>query len=190
MTLQSEPVRIESGQLLVIDQYMLGNPQFLEGLEKTGNDASTVQDYGGLTLEMIPGTWRVYRFARERAFLLCPESVPENDVLSSADSLVAGNVSQEEVGRVFIETRCVVFLDAELVFSGKITGEFVRLRRLGKDKEARDFLRQNGAAVRYGFDQDFDELRVGVLPPSGYIALTPSVAQTISEVEMPLLSEG
>lgn len=182
-TLQSEPVRIQSGQLLVIDQYMLGNPQFLEGLERSGGSPAHVQDYGGLALEMIPGTWKVYRFARERVFLVCPESVSEDEVLQAVDRLSAQGADEGAVGRVFIETRCVVFLDAELLRGAAITGEFSQLRRAGQEKEARDYLRQNGAAVRYGFDQECDDLKVVVMEPTGYLALVPSVRPPLSETE-------
>ena len=61
-----ERIAVESGFLVMIDQFMLANPQFTERLEDTvDGDLSDkdhlVKDYGGSVVELAPGTYRIER---------------------------------------------------------------------------------------------------------------------------------
>lgn len=186
---QSEELKIRSGQLLAIDQFMLGNDQFVQGLAKVteippasetvatseGNPQSHVENFGGAIIPMKDGVWKVYRFAREKAFILCPLDVPEDALPALLDEAMQGFAvrGKSEVGKnpIYVETRCIVFLDWKLARDEETMEHFRSLRKAGRDKEARDFLREKGAAVRYGFSQESDQLRAFHLQPEGAIVL-------------------
>ena len=170
MGFQAEELRVVSGEVLAIDQFMLGNEQLLQGLEATKEG---VARFGGAVLPMAEGIWKVYRFPREKAFVLTPKSVPEDALPAILDEAMQGfevRGKTELLDRpVFVETRCVVFLDWKTARDPEVMGHFRELRKDGKDKEARDFLREKGAAVRYGFSQESDELKSFLLQPEGAV---------------------
>ena len=76
---------------------------------------------------------------------------------------------------VFVDTRCLVFCDPELLQNQDLLTEYTRLRKEGSDKEARDLLRSKGSAVRYGFNPHGDELAVAKIDGPAVIALWPDV---------------
>lgn len=172
--LQAEELEIRSGKMLLVDQFMLGNEQFLKGIGETEVPENHLKDYGATVLSVDPGRWKVYRFPREQAFVLCKSDTHE-DVLPSLleEALHAAPPGKADAGkpRMLIETRCVVFLDWQLVRDADLVEKFSELRKRGKDKEARDLLRESGAAVRYGFSQNSDELVITVIEPEGAIVM-------------------
>jgi hypothetical protein len=171
--LQAESLEIRSGKLLLIDQFMLGNQQFLAGIEESGVPENHLKDYGAAVLSVDPGRWKVYRFPRERAFVLCKADTHEDVLPSLLEEALHSPSLRKGTGkpRMVIETRCAVFLDFQLVRDRDLVEKFSHLRKRGEDKEARDFLRESGGAVRYGFSQESDELQVTVIEPEGAIVL-------------------
>lgn len=177
--LQAEELEIRSGKMLLVDQFMLGNAQFQRSLGVGGAPDGVLpenhlRDFGAAVVSLDPGRWKVFRFPREQAFIICRMDTHE-DVLpamleEALHAFPPGKAPGKE--RVYIETRCIVFLDWQLVRDADLLEKFSSLRKAGRDKEARDLLRESGAAVRYGFSQDSDELGIFVIEPEGAIVMT------------------
>ena len=189
---QFEWLTISSGNVVVIDQFMLGNDQFFAALEgATGAQdraklTAAVGRYGGAVVTLSPGRWVVYRDPEENLMLVTKGATEEypnrwDELIERVDVLGArGNCVA--VSRVFVDTRCVVFIDADLIFNGDLMQRYRELRRAGDDKTARDVLRSNGAAVRYGFNRNGDELGLFRLADvgeaeEGSVALWPDIAE-------------
>ncbi len=173
----TERLRVSSGAVSVIDQYMLANAQFFVQLQGTANEGSfsmaerrAVEKYGGCSFELKPGEYTVYRYPQDSIMIITPrvksgnESLPQ---IQEAEELLNSVCTEIEelapLGSVYVDTRCVVFIDAALLRDATLMSHFAELRHEGQDKEARDLLRENGAAVRYGFNREGDELEVFVL---------------------------
>lgn len=186
---QFEWLTISSGNVVVIDQFMLGNDQFfaaLDGADDRSKLVAAVNRYGGAVMKLSPGRWVVYRDPEENLMLVTKGATEEypnrwDELIERVDVLGArGNCVA--VSRVFVDTRCVVFIDADLVFNTELMNRYRELRRAGDDKTARDILRTSGAAVRYGFNRNGDELGLFRLADvgeaeEGSIALWPDVAE-------------
>ena len=197
-----EILKINSGKLLVIDQFMLGNPQFLSRLSipKSGEaedeaakiawlDSIAAQlktsahDYGGCILQVEKGDWAVFREPMSQLFVLAPvaaDAVSRGEEFSFDANLVTesrGNAAP--IARVLIDTRCVVFVDAELLSDRAFLEQYCVMRADGDDKGARDLLRKGGAAVRYGFNRDGDELGVFMLDGGRHYAFWPDVVEDV-----------
>jgi len=79
----------------------------------------------------------------------------------------------EASGRVFVNTGCTCFFDAEQLVKGEMLEKF-RKARSGDDlKASRDVLRSSGGAVRYGFNRLGDELGVFLNSKKNILALWP-----------------
>ncbi len=188
---QFEHLHLPSGKLAVIDQYMLGNQQFLSEL-RSGSSNSTltpekidiaIGKFGGSTIQLEPGHWVVYRDPIEFLLLVSPRigdaySIPFawTDAFSR-EQIFGPRLKEEAVGKVFVDTRCIVFLDCNLLSNADVLNNYGAMRRSGDDKSARDLLRENGAAVRYGFNRDGDELGLFVLDQIGSVALWPDIVE-------------
>jgi hypothetical protein len=171
-----EKLLISSGKILIIDQFMLANSQFTLKLGASGSEnTKLVANYGGLILSLGEGEFEVHRDPQLGLMAVVahnPESESEGFEL---DDLNFEKQETEALGKVYVDTRCIVFSDASLLSDKFNLTEFKKLRDCGKEKEARDFLRSLGAAVRYGFNRYGDELAVGKLKDKAAVILWPDV---------------
>ena len=179
----AEKLSISSGHVLIIDQFMLGNAQYLRAVEDSVEggmefvQAATEHSkrYGGAVLPLAKGEYQVLRDPLESIMVIVPQessaakNLDVSEVVSQRDALAPESF-------VFVDTRCVVFIDVEILERSQVVEEYKVLRRNGDEKRARDMLREHGAAVRYGFKRQGDELGVTILKESGYIVLAPDVA--------------
>lgn len=178
---QRERIAIESGFLVLIDQFMMANPQFLQRLAETQDDPMEVRDevireFGGQVVELEPGTYRIERDPYKYTIVIHPEGErPSRDELMEQ--------AQESSGYVFVDTRCLAMIDRELLDDQSLLERYMQLWRSGEDKACRDLLRDNGGAVRYGFGRYGDELGVYVLPEEQVVCLWPDVANQESGAE-------
>lgn len=171
---QRERIAVESGFLVLIDQFMLANPQFLEqlaGLPDADIEKKDdlVRAFGGEVIELEPGTYRIDR-----------------DPFAPSIVIHAGSTEAEEsgdgqsVGTVFVDTRCLAMIDRELLDDRSLLDRYQQLWFSGQEKACRDLLRDNGGAVRYGFNRFGDELNVLVQDDSGTVCLKPSAAAQVA----------
>jgi hypothetical protein len=168
---QRERIAIESGDLVLIDQFMLANPQFIEKITAAlDSDAAVkneiIRDYGGTVITLNRGTYRIERDPFAFTIIVHPEGqeVEKDDVQGDAT---------EALGRIFIETRCLAMVDRELLDDSSLLEKYQELWFSGQDKACRDLLRDNGGAVRYGFRRDGDELGIYQVPGQDIVALWP-----------------
>ena len=167
-----ERLDIQSKRTVVIDQFMLANDQFHQAL-KDGELKDVVKCFGGCLVDFGPGEFVVARDPYRMIILTYLES--DKSAESDIEEVEQNKETFSCLGRVFIDTRCVVLIDAEKLLDQSLIGKFKELRKLQKEKEARDFLRKNGAAVRYGFSKFGDELGVFVSNSKSALALWPDV---------------
>ena len=168
---QRERIAIESGDLVLIDQFMLANPQFIEKMAAVLDEAAEVKnevirEYGGKVISVTRGTYRIDRDPFAYTIVVHPEgdSVEASELVKDATS---------ELGEVNIDTRCLAMLDRELLDDNSLLERYQQLWFGGQDKACRDLLRDNGGAVRYGFRRDGDELAVFQVPGEDIICLWP-----------------
>ena len=154
------PIELTSGNLIGIDQYMLSNQVFKERLSAAKEPLSIVEDYGGIGINLSAGTYSVLRDVENRAVILATLTEDQGKNTDEITSLCEGLKSNESIGNLFIDTRCIVLCDADLLKNSSLLAEFTKLRLKGKDKPARDLLRENGAVVRYGFGRNGDKFEV------------------------------
>ena len=170
---EGEKLEVRSGYVVAIDQFMLSNSQFLGALA-TSKDSNTTADvvksYGGSLWSLTNGTYRVHRDPFQTVIIVAP-SVSEEE--PDFDALIAEHENMTLIGKVYVDTRCVVIVDQDLLFNEELIGDYISLRRKGADKPARDLLREHGAAVRYGFSNLGDEL--GVYRQGDNVAMWPDV---------------
>lgn len=172
---QRERIQVESGSLVLIDQFMLANSQVLARLndlldeEPEAKDA-LVKEYGGAVVSLPPDTYRIERDPFASTIVIHPEG-EKVEVKSLKEEL------EEDLGRVFIDTRCLAMIDRELLDDISLLEKYRELWVSGKDKACRDLLRDNGGAVRYGFQRFGDELSVHADPELNLIALWPDVIE-------------
>lgn len=160
----TEKVEIVSGLLLVLDQFMIGNPDFLRALPKDFQPDSEdfisdlydqAEQFGGLAVKVSPGVYTVYRNTYDKTIALFPEFDAEKVDDKKIDDIAEEG---EDVGSVLVDTRCLVFFDAALCYRDRLIEQFRKLRREEDDKGARDMIRENGASVRYGFSRRSEEI--------------------------------
>jgi len=169
-----ERIAIESGHLVLIDQFMLANPQFAQKLQDTFDDApeakdGLIQQYGGTVVELTPGTYRIERDPYAFTIVIHPDG-QQFDKEEISD---AGN----SCGHVYVDTRCLAMVDRELLDDSALLEKYQQLWFSGQEKACRDLLRDNGGAVRYGFQRFGDELGVHQLPDADVVCLWPDINQ-------------
>ncbi|MCI5064922.1 hypothetical protein MRY87_04265 [bacterium] len=170
-----ERIQVESGALVLIDQFMLANPQVLEKLsdlldeEPEAKDA-LVEEYGGAVVSVKPDTYRIERDPYASTIVIHPDG-EKTEARALKDEL------EEPTGRVFIDTRCLAMIDRELLDDISLLEKYQDLWVNGKDKACRDLLRDNGGAVRYGFQRFGDELSVHADEALNVVALWPDVIE-------------
>lgn len=168
-----ERIAIESGALVLIDQFMLANPQFIEKLSSildSGSEAKDelIQSYGGCVVNVEPGTYRIERDPFAYSIVVHPEG-------SELNSKEVIKEASESKGRVFVDTRCLAMIDRELLDDTALLERYQQLWFGGQDKACRDLLRDNGGAVRYGFNRFGDELSIATVPGADVVCLWPDV---------------
>ncbi|MBX7139030.1 MAG: hypothetical protein K1X83_13735 [Oligoflexia bacterium] len=172
---QRERIAIESGVLVLIDQFMLANPQFIDRLKSIideGPDAKdkVIRDYGGIVVEVSPDRYRIERDPYAYSIVVHPEGdEPESEEIQQ--------LATDGKGTVFVDTRCLAMIDRELLDDSSLLDKYKQLWFSGQDKACRDLIRDNGGAVRYGFSRAGDELGVYVIPGQNIVALWPDVAE-------------
>ena len=176
-----ERIAVESGHLVLIDQFMLANPQFIDQLIETIDDDPSVKDdlirnYGGTVVEVTPGTYRIQRDPFAYTIVIHPEGdSPEVKELQES--------ATENGGHVYIDTRCLAMVDRELLDDSALLEKYRQLWTGGQEKACRDLLRDNGGAVRYGFRRFGDELGVYGVPEDDVVCLWPDVSEPEEAVE-------
>lgn len=178
---QRERIAIESGHLVLIDQFMLANPQFIDRLVEIIDEGPEVKDnlvreFGGSVVDLQPGTYRIERDPFAYSIVVHPEgNVPDIQTLPE--------VATQERGQVFVDTRCLAMIDRELLDDSSLLEKYQQLWFSGQDKACRDLLRDNGGAVRYGFHRNGDELGVYTIPDEDVVCLWPDGAQDAAAQE-------
>lgn len=179
---QRERISIESGDLVLIDQFMLANGQFIEKMASIIDEAAEVKnqairEYGGKVISVTRGTYRIER----DPFAYTIVVHPEGDSFGSAEAV---KEATDLLGEVNIDTRCLAMLDRELLDDNALLERYQQLWFSGQDKTARDLLRDNGGAVRYGFRRDGDELGVYQVPGEDVICLWPKNMEAMAEADV------
>jgi len=175
----NERLRITSGEAVLLDQFMMGNAQFGERLRSSGDVHMAVVEYGGTIVPLAPGDYGVHRDPREMCMVIhLPHELEDyQSGESGAVDFAALRDGAESKGRVFVDTRCLVMIDRDRLSDGEFLSKFVEMRGQGADKEARDFVRTSGGAVRYGFSRLGDELGVYSILGGKALALWPDVTE-------------
>ncbi len=174
-----ERIAIESGSLVLIDQFMLANPQFIEKmLNNIDEDASVkndiIRDYGGEVVDITPDTYGIQRDPYALSIIIHPSDM-------RVDKKEISSKMQEPTGNVFVDTRCIAMIDRELLDDNSLLKKYQELWESGEDKACRDLLRDNGGAVRYGFCRYGDEFNVYVSDENNIVCLWPGVAENLDE---------
>jgi hypothetical protein len=166
-----ERISVESGHLVLIDQFMLANPQFIdEFMDRIDQDGKAkdelIMEFGGTVVELTPGTYRIERDPYAYTIVIHPEGdAPETKELPE--------IATKNTGTVFVDTRCLAMVDRELLDDGGLLDKYSQLWASGQEKACRDLLRDNGGAVRYGFRRYGDELGVHQVPKRDIVCLWP-----------------
>jgi len=174
---QRERIAVESGGLVLIDQFMLANPEFIKKFGDIIDEAPEVKSelisyYGGRVVELTPGTYRIERDPFRYSIVIHPEGdSPEKEDLASKAST--------NLGHVFVDTRCLAMIDRELLDDSGLLEKYQQLWFSGQDKACRDLLRDNGGAVRYGFSRNSDELGVYSVPGEDVVCLWPDLQEPL-----------
>lgn len=184
---QRERIAIESGYLVLIDQFMLANPQFCDRILQVIDEAPEAKDkiineYGGTVVNLVPGTYRIERDPYAFTIVIHEdgEAVEMGEIANDAT---------DSIGRVYVDTRCLAMIDRELLDDSSLLEKYRNLWFGGQEKACRDLLRDNGGAVRYGFRRYGDELGVYAVPDAQVICLWPDVTEEV-EGDMPELEEA
>ncbi len=178
-----ERIAIESGALVLIDQFMLANPQFIEKFVKIIDESAEVKEdliksYGGSVVQLEPGTYRIDRDPFAFSIIIRPEG-------AEIDGRALTKENTKESGHVFVDTRCVAMVDRELLDDTSLLEKYQGLWFGGQDKACRDLLRDNGGAVRYGFNRYGDELSIYVVPGENVVCLWPDVIEPVAAEAVP-----
>ncbi len=180
---QRERIAVESGQLVFIDQFMLANPQFIEKIKEVVDQDSSrkdeiVCDFGGAVVPMEPGTYKIERDPFALSILIHKEGVDfDSESLDKSDN--------SKVGEVLVDTRCVAMIDRELLDDTALLEKYQQLWFAGQDKACRDLIRDNGGAVRYGFQRLGDELEIFSKDQGNVICLLPREGSITEEGLLP-----
>ncbi|MCB0353574.1 MAG: hypothetical protein KDD64_08625 [Bdellovibrionales bacterium] len=164
----------------MIDQFMLANPQFVDQLEQLIDESPEKKDelvrkYGGVVVQLAPATYRIARDPYAFTIIVHQDG-------SSTEGVEITDSAKEDLGKVFIDTRCLAMVDRELLDDVALLRKYQQLWLGGEDKACRDLLRDNGGAVRYGFQRFGDELGVHAVPGDDMVGLWPEhVAGRIGE---------
>jgi hypothetical protein len=171
-----ERIAVESGALVLIDQFMLANPDFAKKFSEiidagAGEKDTLIQEYGGRVVEIEPGTYRIQRDPFKFSIIIHPEGEQtEGDEFQE-------NKKAKNLGHVLVDTRCIAMIDRELLDDSSLLEKYQQLWFNGQDKACRDLLRDNGGAVRYGFSRNSDDLGVYLITDKNIVGLWPDIAE-------------
>jgi len=176
---QRERIAIESGDLVLIDQFMLANPQFIEKMSAIVDESADIKndlikEYGGKVIPVTCGTYRIERDPFAYTIVVHPES-------ESPESPEIVKDATDTIGEINVDTRCLAMLDRELLDDTSLLERYQQLWFSGQDKACRDLLRDNGGAVRYGFRRDGDELGIFQVPGADIICLWPKNIEAMQQ---------
>jgi hypothetical protein len=157
---------------------MLANPQFADKLMEVRDELPEAKDaiiesYGGTVVQVNTGTYKIERDPYAYTIVIHSE---EDDNLEK--SVI--DEAKKSIGRVFIDTRCLAMFDRELLDDSLMLDKYQELWLDGDEKACRDLLRDNGGAVRYGFQRYGDELGVYVIEGEDIVCLWPDVAEKVA----------
>jgi hypothetical protein len=180
---QRERIAIESGDLVLIDQFMLANPQFIEKIsaaidESADVKSEVIREYGGKVISVTCGTYRIERDPFAYTIIVHPE----DDSLEAASEVV--KEATDSIGEIAVDTRCLAMLDRELLDDSSLLERYQQLWFSGQDKACRDLLRDNGGAVRYGFRREGDDLGIYQVPGADIICLWPKNVEELRAESM------
>jgi hypothetical protein len=151
--------------------------------------------YGGGICRLTPGDYLLYRDPVQQVIVVYPEhlkggGVPKSNrakngnkrpveaVLPQVIESALENIDQHKTKfYVFVDTRCLVFIDLDLFEDAACIEQYRTLRKKGKDKSARDLIRSKGGAVRYGFNHYGDELAVAINQQPECVLIWPDLAE-------------
>ena len=175
-----ERIAIESGYLVLIDQFMLANPQFHKQISKLVDSGpeekdAVIRKYGGAVVEVEPGNYRILRNPYSLKIIIHKSSEEDID-----PEEIAANATSEQ-GDIYIDTRCLAMIDRELLDDIQLLEKYQQLWFADEEKACRDLLRDNGGAVRYGFQRFGDELKVSLLPGENTVCIMPSQEEKAEE---------
>ena len=155
-----EKLVVTTGSVVCIDQFMLANKQYLELVAQQGSPAEAAKRYGGAIFDFPEGEYLVFRDPKLQIVAIAKDAdsacVEEDEGLGGVIESFGPSAHSDSVVR--IDTRCLVIADSSILSNQDLIAEFSSLREAEKEKEARDLLRKEGAAVRYGFNKWGDEL--------------------------------
>lgn len=168
---QRERIAVESGSLVIIDQFMLANPQFHEKLLQIIDDGPEAKDnlvktFGGAVVNLEPGTYKIQRDPYAYTIIIHPEDseITREEIVEQA---------KHDGTEVLIDTRCLAMVDRELLDDTNLLEKYQALWFGNKEKACRDLIRDNGGAVRYGFNRTGDDLLVNTMDGSNVVGLWP-----------------
>jgi hypothetical protein len=169
---QRERITVESGQMVLIDQFMLANPEFtkeinrvIDGSQEEKN--AVIKEFGGYLIELKPGVYRIDRNPYNMTIFVHLDTIPFKRDDYKIDEA-------ESIGNVYIDTRCVAMIDRELLDDLGLLEKYQQLWFEEQTKACRDLLRDNGCAVRYGFSKSNDDLSIKLFNNTNVICLVPS----------------
>lgn len=170
-----ERIAIESGELVLIDQFMLANPEFVEKIanlvdEDPGKKNEVIIDFGGKVISLERGTYKIERDPFASTIIVHPEG-------EEIERASLNETATDVLGNIYIDTRCLAMVDKELLDDTSLLEKYQQLWFSGQDKACRDLLRDNGGAVRYGFKRDGDELGIYQIPGENVICLWPEAEE-------------
>lgn len=176
-----ERIAVESGFLVLIDQFMLANPQFQEELQKLidkdpSEKDTLIKKYGGTVVTLEPGNYKIIRNPYSFKIIIHNSTIEEE--LDADETAAAASVA---CGEVLVDTRCLAMIDRELLDDTDLLQKYQQLWFSEQEKACRDLLRDNGGAVRYGFQRFGDELLVNSVPNENTICLQPRVQPAVDE---------
>lgn len=173
---QRERISIESGEMVLIDQFMLANPQLIGSLRENIDADPALKDrfikeFGGVVVRLAPGTYRIERDPFAFSIIVHPEEYQFED-----QGQLTEKASSNAIGQLFVDTRCLAMFDKELLDDSDLLLKYQDLWFSGEEKACRDLLRDNGGAVRYGFDRFGDELGIYNIADDNVVCLWPDAA--------------
>jgi hypothetical protein len=163
---QRERIAVESGSLVLIDQFMLANEDFIGDFikvidEETDKKEEVILRYGGIVLEVPSGTYKIDRDPQKFQIIIHKEDFEPEDVSDEDDETSeSGATDKQHEKTVYLDTRCVAMIDRELLDDSSLLEKYQQLWFSGQDKACRDLLRDNGGAVRYGFSRFHEDLKL------------------------------
>ena len=150
-----EILEVSSGSIVAIDHFMLGSEAFSSAVsDRKASDAESLfKGFGGCLLKLPKGKYKSYRDAKQQLVILFMENgnIDDTTVYDLAEELVENKEHYKQDDQICVDTRCFVLADMDIIRRRSTLEDYKNLRKEKKEKSSRDFLRERGAIVRYGF---------------------------------------